>query len=196
MALPPSTWTNEIRRSPAPALNRAKISKVRTRYFLSLVVLSITLAASARGTTAFNLESTVLYQPDEPMRARLGSADELAAHIKRLLDVCTAFFVSEKTPERLDIVVGLKPAKKVKVWFVSSRRTSQDKSLIALRKKLEAVPPCAVRGPIAFALRCTIAGGGAAKAEGDIPMPKEWREAATGKNILIPDGIFERIWRN
>jgi hypothetical protein len=170
---------------------------MRTRYTLPLIALSFTLAASALGATGFQFGSTVLYQPDEPLRARLGSADELAAYIKRLDAACTAFFVSEKTPERLDIVVGLKPEKKVRVWFVSSRRNSQDKSLVALRKKLEAIPSCAVHGgPIAFALRCTIAGGGGAKAEGEIPMPKEWRGAAAGKNVLVPDGVFERIWRD
>lgn len=172
------------------------LRRIRTRCVLALIVLGITFAPSAWGATAFNLESTVLYQPDEPLRARLDSAEQLAAHIKRLIDVCTAFFVSEKTPERLDIIVGLKPERKVKVWFISSIRASQDKALIALRKKLETVRPCAVHGPIAFALRCTIAGGGSAKATGEIPMPSEWRDAAPGKSVLIPDGIFERIWRD
>jgi hypothetical protein len=170
---------------------------MRTRRILSLIALSIIVAGSAPGATGFRFESTVLYQPDEPLRARLGSAEELAAYIKRIEDACMAFFASEKTPERLDIVVGLKPEKKVRVWFVSSRRPSQDKSLVALRKKLETIPSCAVHGgPIAFALRSTIAGGGAAKSEEGIPMPKEWRDAAAGKNVLVPDGVFERIWRD
>jgi hypothetical protein len=170
---------------------------MRTRSVLLLIAFSVTLAASARAATGFNLESTVLYQPHEPLRERLGSADEFAAYIKLLNAACAEFFAADKTSERLDIVVGLKPEKKVKIWFVSSRRTSQDKSLVDLRKKLEAIPPCAVHGgPIAFALRCTIAGGGSAKAESEIPMPKEWRDAANGKNVLLPDGIFERIWRD
>ena len=163
-------------------------------HLISLIALSMGLAASAGGAAGFLFESTVLYQPDEPLRARLGSAEDLVAYNKRIDAACTAFFASEKTPERLDIVVGLKPEKKVKVWFVSSRR-SQDESLAALRKKLETIPPCTVRdGPIAFALRCSIAGGDASQAKGEIPMPKEWRNAAPGKDVLVPDGVFERIW--
>ena len=173
---------------------------MRIRPIISLIALSLILSASVRGATGFYFDSTVLYQPDEPLRTRLASAAELAAYMKRIEASCSAFFAAETTPERLDIVVGLKPAKKVRVWFVSSRRSGQDKALIALRKKLETVPPCAVHGgPIAFAMRCTIAGGGPAPKEKGAfqpPMPKEWRDATAGKPVLIPDGIFERIWRD
>src|SRR5262249_18333406 len=129
----------------------------------------------------FSWDSMVLYQPDEDLRSRI-DAEGLAAYCKQLEKVCTNYFVSEKTPERLDIVVGLKPFRKVRVWFVSSRRSGQDPSLIALKKKLEAVPAYSVRnGPVAFALRCSIAGGSPElKAKGDFqpPMPKEWHDAA------------------
>lgn len=167
------------------------------RYFVSVIALSITFAVIARSATLFETDPIFLYQPDAPLRARLGSADDLVAYIKRIQAAGRTFFASEQTPETLDVVVGVKPGKKVRVWLVSSRRTSEDKTLVVLRKKLEAIPPCAVhRGPIAFALRWTIAGGGAAKKDGTIPMPKEWREAAPGKNVLVPDGVFERIWPN
>jgi hypothetical protein len=164
-----------------------------------LLFLGIVLsAASASSAGSFKFVSTVLYQPDEALQTRLGDVEELATYITRLTSASAEFFASEKTPERLDIVVGLKPEKKARVWFVSSRRTSQDKSLVALRKKLEAIPPCTVRGgPVAFALRCTIAGGGSpAKSQGEIPMPKEWRDATAGESVLLPDGVFERIWRD
>src|SRR5437763_589197 len=146
---------------------------MRAFYLLGLILLTVGPAANAHGAAGFKMDSTVLYQPDATLRARLGSGEDLAAYIKRIEAACTAFFASETTPEQLDIVVGLKPQKKVRVWFVSSRRTSQDRSLITLRKKLEAIAPSPVHaGPVAFALRCTIASAPPSK---EIPMPKEWR---------------------
>lgn len=159
--------------------------------FVTIAILT-TCAHCALAAQGFRWDSNVLYQPDEPLRARLGSAEDLAAYMKRIEAACTTFFASETTPERLDIVVGLKPQKKVRVWFVSSRRSSQDKGLITLRKKLEAIAPCAVHGgPIAFALRCSIAGAAPSK---EIPMPKEWRP--NDGPVIVPDGVFERIWRD
>jgi hypothetical protein len=166
---------------------------MRPHRILSFVLVSTVLTASAQGASGFKFESTVLYQPDEPLRSRLSSAEELAAYIKRLDAACTTFLASETTPERLDIVVGLKPKNKVRVWFVSSRRSSQDKTLLDLRKKLEAVPPCSVHGgPVAFAMRCTIAG---AAPSNEVPMPEEWRPKGKEPS-LVPDGVFERIWRD
>jgi hypothetical protein len=165
---------------------------MRPQYLLSIVAVNITLAATALGVTHFEREVVFLYQPDAPLRARLESANDLAAYIKRLQAAGTAFFASEQTPERLDVVVGVKPGKKVRVWLISSRRTSGDKRLILLRKKLEAIPPCNVHaGPIAFALRWTIAETPTAA---KLPIPKEWRDAAAGKNLSVPDGIFARVW--
>jgi hypothetical protein len=165
---------------------------MRAQRFLvtaAICSLAISALAAARG---FKWDSMVLYQPDDPLRARGVEAQGLSAYCKQLENVCTTFFASETTPERLDIVVGLKPGRKSRVWFISSRRTSQDKSLIALRKKLEAVPAYSVRGgPVAFALRCTIAGAAPSK---EIPMPKEW--LPKGGPVIAPDGVFEKIWRD
>jgi hypothetical protein len=170
------------------------------RRVLWFVAGCIALAASADAAPqGFKSGSVVLYQPDAPLSARLSSDAELAAYIKRLEAACTTFFASENTPEQLDIVVGLKPQKKVRVWFVSSRRSSQDKSLRALRAKLEAIPPCEVHsGPVAFALCCTIAGAPPRKDKEpyEPPEPKEWRDAIGSKSVLIPDGIFAKIWRD
>jgi hypothetical protein len=172
---------------------------MRALHVIGLALVGIGLAAKAHGAAGFKMDSTVLYQPDAPLRARLGSAADLAAYIKRIDAACTGFFASEKTPEQLDIVVGLKPHNKVRVWFVSSRRSSQDKSLVALRKKLEVIPSCEVHGgPIAVALCCTIAGASPPKDKEPYqpPMPKEWRAAIGEKSVLVPDGIFEKIWRD
>ena len=166
------------------------------KFLISLIALNVALTADIRCATHFERDPVFLYQPDAPLRARLSSAQNLAAHIQRLQAVGTAFFASEQTPETLDVVVGLKPGKKVKVWFVSSRRNSSDKALMTLRRKLEAVKPCDVHGgPVAFALRWNIAGIKGPDFNGHLPIPKEWRIAGD-KNLIVPDGVFERIWRD
>ena len=85
---------------------------MRAFHSLALILISIGLAANAHGAAGFKMDSIGLYQPDAPLRARLGSAEDLAAYVKRIVAACTAFFASETTPEQLDIVVGLKPQKK------------------------------------------------------------------------------------
>jgi len=162
------------------------------RAFAIGLLAFVGIVANARGVADFKSGSVVLYQPDERLRLRLGSAEELAGYIKRIEAVGTAFFSSEKTREQLDVVVGLKPKKKVRVWFVSSKRSSHDKSLLALRRKLESIPPCEVHnGPVAFAIHGAI--GGAAPST-EIPIPKEWRPK--GEPVIVPDGVFEQIWRD
>lgn len=172
-----------------------------TRYLVVVFAFSITLAATARSATHFDREAVFIYQPDAPLRARLESAKDLAAHIKRLQAAGTAFFASEQTHERLGVVVGVKPGKKVRVWLISSRRSSTDKTLVLLRRKLEAIPPCPVhKGPVAFALVWTINGTPAEiEAMPPCPIPKEWRDAAPGQNVQVPevlDGILARIWKD
>jgi len=169
--------------------------RIRTIFFL---VAGIALAASVRSATHFERDRVFLYQPDADLRARLESAEDLAAYIKRLQVAGTSFFASEQKPESLDVIVGVKPGKRVKIWFISSRRPSEDKELGVLRKKLEAIGPCSVHGgAVVFALNWTIAGAkptAKRKAKSPFPIPEEWRNA--GKNLSVPDGIFERVWRD
>jgi len=169
------------------------------RPFITAITVLLGCAAQTFAAQGFHWDSSVFYQPDEPLRARGVEAKGLVAYFRQLEKVCIDAFASETTPEQLDIVVGLKPRRKVRVWIVSSRRSSQDKSLAALRKKLEAVPAYPVHGgPVAFALRCTIAGAVLPKEKEPYqpPRPKEWRDAAAKGPVLVPDGIFERIWRD
>ncbi len=148
-------------------------------------------------TSGFHSYLIVLYQPDEVLRVRLPSIEGLAAYEKRLDKVCSDFFAGAKTAERLDIVVGIKPGKKVRVWFVSSSRRAPETSLASLRKRLEAVPPCEVReGPIAFAIRATIGDATIPKQDKDDqpPSPKDWRAPIGESPVLVPDGLFRHIW--
>jgi hypothetical protein len=171
---------------------------MNVRFIMWFVAVTGVFATSIRGETHFERDPVFFYQPDAPLQARLASGGDLAAYIKRLQAIGTAFFVSEKAPEILDVVVGVKPGKKVKIWLISSRRSREDKNLAGLRKKLEAVPACAVRqGPVAFALRWRIPSDAFHLSQRELfqrPIPKEWRDAAGGHDVSVPDGIFARIW--
>jgi hypothetical protein len=169
--------------------------QTRTLFYFALFTIALTVCV--RSATHFERDMVYLYQPDAELRARLSSAEDLAAYIKRLQVAGTSFFASEQKPESLDVVVGVKPGKKVKTWFISSRRSSEERELDALRKKLEAVEPCSVHGgPVVFALNWNIGGAKRAIPTGGspFPVPREWRNA--GKNLSIPDGVFGRVWRD
>ena len=183
--------------------SRLGVKSSARNVILLLLSLAVLPAGATTGRSAIDVErgAVFLYQPDAPLRARLESAQDLTAHIKRLQAAGTAFFASERTHEKLDVVVGVKPGKKVRVWLISSRRSSADKTLVLLRRKLEAIPPCTVHeGPVAFALVWTINGTPAEiEAMPPCPIPKEWRDAAAGKNIQVPkvlDGVLARVWKD
>jgi hypothetical protein len=96
-------------------------------------------------------------------------------------------------PETLNIIVAVRPGKRSRIWFVSSRPTDTPQRQ-ALRRKLEAVPPCEVRGgPVAFALLGKVAGGDGRSLKKRL-MPKEWEDAVKGEELLIPDGILDIVW--
>ena len=134
-----------------------------------------------------------LYQPDNVLQERLsGSARGLADYVKRLESICEASFATAPTPETLNIIVAVRPGKRSRVWFVSSRPTDTPQRQ-ALRRKLEAITPCEVRGgPVAFAL-LGVAGGDGKSLKNPL-MPKEWEDAAKGKELLIPDGVLDIVW--
>jgi hypothetical protein len=172
----------------------------------ALLLAIFTLLAAALPVLAldkakgFETDNVVLYQPNETLQARVGAVTDLASYIKQLQAVCTEFFAATTTPETLHIVVAARPGKRARVWFVSSTRPAPDAQREPLRKKLEAIPPCDVHdGPIAFAISAKLAGGDGKNPKGDKnfkpPIPKEWQEAAAGKeNVLVPDGFLDLIW--
>ena len=86
--------------------------------------------------------------------------------------------------------MAIRPGQGSRVWFVSTTRPAPDKEREPLRKKLEAVVPCTVHdGPVAFALSAKLAGGDGKNPKDSKdykpPIPKEWADAAKGKNTLL-----------
>jgi hypothetical protein len=135
-------------------------------------------ADSANG---FRTDHIAVYQAQEVLLRRLPGPDVFGAYVKQLGRVAHNFFVGDSTPEKLDLVFALRPGGSPRAWLVSSIRSGESRELEPLRKLLEAVPPVEVRdGPVAFAIRASIAGGGGPPAGRDSPppLPREWRDAA------------------
>jgi hypothetical protein len=129
----------------------------------------------------FRTDHIAVYQDQQMLLRRLPGPDVFGDYVKELGRVAHNFFVGDATPERLDIVVVLRPGAPSLAWLVSSNRPGDTPELEPLRRLLEAVPPVAVReGPVAFALQASIDGGVGSPAGRDAPppVPKEWREAA------------------
>lgn len=168
---------------------------------LLFLFLLITLAnRPVWGETGFQMDSMMLYQEDNTLRARAVEVTTLGEFVKQIETTCSQFFAKTDRPESLDVVVAVKPGKKSRVWFVSSIRKDQ-KELEPLRKKLEAIPAMTVKqGPVVFALKGLIAGGDSKKAEKEsppnLPIPSEWKDAATSvkQNLAVPDGFLELVW--
>ena len=165
------------------------------RVFLILVCLTVSVIAAQAAATGYQLEQLVLYQSGDVIEERVQDTSKLTDYIKRLEDVCQKFFATTTTPETLDIVVAVRPARQVRIWFVSSRQSTPDVTLRSLRRELQKVTPCDVaQGAIAFAIAGKIAGGDGKKRTGT-PMPAEWQRAVDRKgNVEIPDGILDSVW--
>jgi hypothetical protein len=171
--------------------------------FLCLfAVLSLQMkAGSPSAQKGFVVSKVILYQGNDILESRVPEAKELAGYIKQLQQVATEYFASADKPETFHIVVGLRPGKRVHIWFDSSTRTGELKDLAPLEKKLEAVPSMEVTGgPVFFALSGNIAGGDGKLAKGDgqflAPLPYEWEKAAKGVKPAIPveDSYFDLVW--
>ena len=159
-----------------------------------LLGLALSTAHAQLRPRAFEAWDIFLYQPDNVLQERLsGSVRGLTDNIKQLMSTCEASFARPPIQETLNIIVAVRPGKRSRVWFVSSRPTNTPQGQ-ALRRKLEAITPCEVRGgPVAFALSYKVAGGDGKRLKNP-PMPKEWEDAAKGKELLFPDGILDIVW--
>jgi len=159
-----------------------------------LLGLALCAADAQLGSRGFEKWDIFLYQPDNVLQKRLsGSVTGLADYAKRLMATCEASFASAPMPETPSIIVAVRPGKRSRVWFVSSRLTDTPQRQ-ALRRKLEAITPCEVRGgPVVFAVSYRVAGG-EGKHLKNPPIPKEWEDAAKGKELLVPDGILDIVW--
>jgi len=173
-------------------------------FYAVLTYLVVSSGALALDTAkGFATDNVVLYQPDDDLRERLpgGDVTDLANYIKQIQAVCTKFFATTTKPENFTIVVAIRPGKRSRVWFISSTLPPTDLSREPLRKKLDAISACDVRGgPVAFAIVAQLAGGNgkipkASDKDFSPPIPKEWSDAQLPKNPgPLPGCYLDVIW--
>jgi hypothetical protein len=146
----------------------------------------------------YQLVTVVTYQSSDTLVHRTPSKPELQAYLHQLADTAHRFLVGEPRAENLDIVVMLRPGKRVHCWFVSSRRPGNSPELAPLRALLEAVPSVEVRGgPVALALLGIVAGGAGQRTGTERPLPAEWREVNRGRPNPLPyasDAFMDQVW--
>jgi len=168
----------------------------------SLVFL-IPVAPAGQGAAlcnpAFHVQTVALYQPNAALQARLGTAGPLAYYINVLeASLATAFAEMPQQPGvTAAVVMGVKPGLLSRAWVVAPAGALSPARIARIEAVAEAVPPVAVQqGPIAFAIVFSVWGGGApiTDAQHPVPMPPEWFAGAPPGPMLVPDGIFARIW--
>ena len=164
--------------------------------FCSLTLFfSDAIAENGRG---FKTASVALYQPDEQLRERVPNVKGLADYVKALQEVCSAHFAFVSTPGSLDIVVVVKPGNRSRIWFANSQPAMSSADIKLLTGKLSIVqPPSFRRGPVAFAIRGSIAGGTPVELGGmPLPIPTEWKEsfAKNPQMMPIPDSPMDVLW--
>jgi hypothetical protein len=146
----------------------------------------------------FETENLVLYQPDDVLKQRLPSVNDLGDYFKKIEAECKSFLAKETQPSRLVVVVAVKPGKQSKFWFIPS--ATKGSHLAELEKKLEAVPAIDVYGgPFAFAVCGKIAGGDPVAKEGKDegpPIPQEWKDSVKDakESVRVPDGFLAKLW--
>src|SRR5688572_16053024 len=102
----------------------ARVLSMKAISFAAVACLLVSSPAFAvDAVKGFETDNIVLYQPDEDLRELLPNGDvtDLANYIKQIQAVCTGFFATTITkPENFTIVVAIRPAKRSRVWFISS----------------------------------------------------------------------------
>jgi hypothetical protein len=129
------------------------------------------------GAQGFHTDSVATYQDQAVLLRRLPGREEFEAYVRRLSLVAHNFFVGDNIPGNIDIILVLRPGRAPRAWLMSGRSCDPG-ALQGLASLIEAVPPVEPReGPVAFALRSTVAGAAPAPA-GPAPIPAAWVSAA------------------
>lgn len=148
--------------------------------------------------SGFVVSNVVLYQTNDVLVARMPSAETLATYIKQLEVILMTHYKDAKVPEKLDVVIGVRPGNSAKVWFVSATHAANAKEFDEIRKQLEAIIPPDVKGQVVFAITGNIGGAKAAKEDGPFqpPIPQEWKDAAKKGDIspTTPDEYLDAAW--
>jgi hypothetical protein len=137
-------------------------------------------------------EAIIMLQNDAVMNKRVPGIEEMGRYLKGVREAFAQAYATVRTPETLSAIVAVKPGKKARLWLISSLENPPDRTDLTAR--FETVPvPEVKEGPVAFAIRFTIAGAKPAK----IPLlPPEWMAAFDGQPAMMPDAITAYIWKD
>jgi hypothetical protein len=137
-------------------------------------------------------EAIIMLQNDAIMSKRVPSIDEMGRYLKGVREAVAESYETVKTPETLSAIVAVKPGKKARLWLISSLHNPPDRT--DLMARFETLPvPEVKEGPVAFAIRFSIAG---AKPEKIPLLPPEWMAAFGGQPAMMPDAIAAYIWKD
>ncbi len=137
-----------------------------------------------------------LYQPEAILGSRFDDMKLLANYMKAIVREVGATLEEPDVLEAkgLLIAVGVKPGGRSRAWCDPVGGQISSAALAELERRVADLPAVGVNeGPIAFAVELLLSGQ---KVE-EFPIgPKAWSEAASTANepLLVPDGIFARIW--
>jgi hypothetical protein len=151
--------------------------------------------AKAEGV-AFDLRQSILYQPDDVLRQRVASQDVFINYLKQVIEASTAFWAGEPAaaPRAVTLVVAIKPGGRSRFWLDVTPEALPAEQQARLTARLAAIAVPLVRGgPVAVALHASLWGGSPAEGGWHF-IPDEWQRACAGDQLIVPDGILERVW--
>jgi hypothetical protein len=146
--------------------------------------------------SAFDLHQSIIYQPDEVLRQRVASQDVFINYVKQVIDTATAYWAGEPAgaPRAVTLVVAIKPGGRSRFWLDATPEPLPDEQVKRLTARLESLAVPLIRGgPVAVAFHASLWSGSPDEG-GWRFIPGEWQRACAGDELLVPDGILERVW--
>jgi hypothetical protein len=136
-----------------------------------------------------------LYQPDEVLQQRLPSPEAFAQYGKAL-DQAVADFAKDQTlsGQALSLFVAVRPGGQSRFWLEFAPDGVPEEARQDLLRRLEAVPPPEVHGPVALASYLLLWGGPGTRENLFSFIPREWTEALGPDGGVIPDDALRKIW--
>jgi hypothetical protein len=164
---------------------------------LSAMCICSTSANGGDGEKPAKLNQLRLYIPGPELPERVKDVKILAEYIKALEKVASESVGKSEKPKAkgLLIAVGIKSAKKTRVWCQPVDGEYPDELLRKLEKDLAKVEAIELKkSPIAFGMEVRLFGQSPKKFP---EFPDVWLEAAkkTDTKLLVPpDDLFKAIW--
>lgn len=138
-----------------------------------------------------------LFLPQSELQRRVGpDPTPLQQYIQRLLIEADAFWQAQPSAPAGGVLVamGVGPGRESRSWCQAVSCEMPDPMLRALEEQLDSISPLIVQhGPIALAIELRLNG---AQGFEFPPIPQTWIDSATqtGREVTMPDGLFQLIW--